>query len=588
MTDLRERFASLDRMTPPADLWADIERRVAAAGLAGPELVSAGPTTWRPETSVGPSRRLILVLALLALALASYGIAIAGGLVENPLRSDDPPIVAEASAPPIVAPSAATSEADTFVTSTSVIGTIEWTKVDLPQRITPAAQVDGQLIGRDFENDTWWSSSDGTAWAQTARPEPDPLAFVAAGDSNIATFSPDGGSTMMGPASFRQVIARDSYDEPGDAAIMRRGPAGWTEVAIPGSEPPPVSGLVIHEPWFYGTAALDDSNWVAPILRFVEVPWAAILGLPAPPSTAPDASPDPFGRPPGATHPGTDAWPIWDAATQRLNVFRSGEGPNAQLFDGTRRPIVSLIVELVPGDPPTIEFRDAEDRTLVHSVPATLPGWTPEELLEALRGWGLEDVAFVVSSGGEIEVVRPPFPMAEEWTESMGSGIATAFGRYYTMSLTRGAGYTAERARLWESQDGATWIEVPLPDLYPGPLNSVQLAARTDGLIILVDGADDGAVLWQSADGRDFVQVDVDPSDIGWVAATDFGWLVNAIYGSWDRAVVSSDGRTWEAIELPPLPGEPDLQPLGDLLVLGPEADPDGSGYAMWIGRVSP
>jgi hypothetical protein len=68
MTDLHDRFRSLDRIRPP-DLWSEALQRAAAADMARP----AGP--W------GMNRGLAIALALVALLIITIGIAVVGGLL---------------------------------------------------------------------------------------------------------------------------------------------------------------------------------------------------------------------------------------------------------------------------------------------------------------------------------------------------------------------------------------------------------------------------------------------------------------------------------------------------------------------------
>jgi len=83
MADLRDRFATLDRMPVP-DLWADIERRLETKAPVG-RLVSDGPV-WRaaqqpksPDSAARgrPDRRWLVLAALLA-TLAVVGALVAG------------------------------------------------------------------------------------------------------------------------------------------------------------------------------------------------------------------------------------------------------------------------------------------------------------------------------------------------------------------------------------------------------------------------------------------------------------------------------------------------------------------------------
>jgi hypothetical protein len=368
--------------------------------------------------------------------------------------------------------------------------------------------------------------------------------------------SPDGLGTTMGPSSFRQVLHREWSDNPGDAAIYERDGAGWTTVPLPALEPPAVPGLRTYSRWFDGAAALGDGEWIAPALHFVEVPWGDADGS------------YPFTHVEG-TAPVVDPWPMWNVGTKVLEIFAPGT------ISG---PIASLTVDLVEGDPPTIEYRDAATNELIHRVPATLPGWTPEALLRALRGWGLIDVSFMVSHAGVVSVIRPPWPMDEEWSRS----ITTANGRYYTHTLTLGTDYSATAIHVWESLDGLAWKRVDLSQ-FTQELDYATLAGGPTGLVMVIHKI--AAVreeLWASTDGRDWVRSAAELSVIGEPMSTSFGWVTARS----DRvAAISTDGRTWEALELPPLAfGEPGLQVVGDRLLLGPALVSDR--YVTWVGRL--
>ena len=96
MDDLRQRFASLDRVPVP-DLWSDVERRVEALATTVPtgRLVGRGPawrssgertTPRRASQPVGLGHRVPLVVwaALLTLMLLGIAVAVGTGLVRLP------------------------------------------------------------------------------------------------------------------------------------------------------------------------------------------------------------------------------------------------------------------------------------------------------------------------------------------------------------------------------------------------------------------------------------------------------------------------------------------------------------------------
>jgi hypothetical protein len=211
-------------------------------------------------------------------------------------------------------------------------------------------------------------------------------------------------------------------------------------------------------------------------------------------------------------------------------------------------------------------------------VPANLHGWTPDALLTALRGWGLDDVNFLVSRDGEITVVRPPWPMGEDWTES---GVITALGRYYTATGPLGENFSLSGIRLWESPDGLSWSEVSPPSV-AAPIDSVSLGGSDDQLLLTIS-AEAGDTIWVSTDGSTWTQADIDPATptLGPADSMDFGWLLNAF----DATAVSADGLVWEFIDLPLLGGEPSVTYLNGRFIYGPESGVGGVWHT-WIGRL--
>ena len=445
---------------------------------------------------------------------------------------------------------------ETFISTTS-LGPIEWIKVESAGPIYPQSGLNGEFLGVDWEAGAWWTSSDGLTWTATEPPESDPRTAAEIKGETWATESPDGHGTMMGPISHRQVFAK-TWFEGGDAALYHRDPTDWVEVPLPSRQPS--AGLETHGPEFRAMVALDPNTWVMPMIHSMTVPWGEIYGKFPFSGFAPDSE----------TETLVDPWPIWNEGSQSLEIFAPGTYPGV--------PLARVSVDLQAGEPAMIAFRDTSTGQMIHEVPATVPGWSSEALLTALRGWGFDDLSFVVNQGGDIRVVRPPWTMGEEWTEETFVNFGDAL---YTISHPLGENYSATAINLWRSEDGLNWSQLDLPQLYAGNLEYASLVAGTDQIMMRVQ-ASGGEVLWTSTDGVSWQPVDVDVIDhsrIFELQSTDFGWIM----GGYTTAAISADGTNWEAFDLP-IGGDPTLQYLGGTFFLGPVQGLDH--YVLWVGKL--
>jgi hypothetical protein len=486
-------------------------------------------------------------------AVAILAIAVGLAIVVGPrLAEPTPTPIPSPSASPTASPGAsATHQSDTPV------GRIDWVRTESDRRVFPTSPYGGQILGweptEDFEVAGVYLSMDGTNWQPTDAPpwglSPE---FLNRDNPTQVAYSPDGYGTSMGPDSSRQIIYRDWTDNPGDPVIFQLDRDRWLPIVLPSTAPPPTEGLRIYGSRIQGAAALDESNWIAPVMHFVEVPWADILGGDL-----------------------ADAWPMWKEDAQRLEIHEPGGDPFGSAG------LVNLTVELVEGDPPVIEFRDSETGDLVHVVPATLPGWSPEALVTALRGWGLLDYSFVVSRNGEIRVVRPPWTMGEDWTDIR---VVTAFGRYYTITLPLGEGYSSTDIHLWESEDGISWTLLDTPQLWTGTLEWAEIVGGNDQLLIIPHDFEGSSPMSVSADGRTWSEAVLGDSTAGLFSptSTDFGWLGNGF----DQTAISADGMNWEWIDLPDLPAEPSVTYINGIFFYGPE-DVGNGRFATWVGHLA-
>ena len=486
-------------------------------------------------------------VVLLAITLG-IGIGLEVGLIRLP-GPRPAPSIPTATPDPSQSPSE-----DTFESATS-LGTVEWTKVTSDAPINAWTTVGGEILGMNYENETLWQLGEDMVWEPAPAPELGLAAtYFEADGSAWAVVSPDGYGVMMGPTSSRQVISRE-YVEGGDEAIFRREGDSWTEVPLPDVALPATAGLRILGPRLASGAAVDPSSWVVPVIHHIEVPWGDIFGQ--------------YPRAGSEDQPIRRPWPIWDETSGQLRIVDPGAG---NPFSGPA--LATLSVELGTGGAPSIEFRDSTTGEFVHAV-SILPGWSAEGQLAAFRGWGLEDMSFLVNRGGEVTLVRPPWPMGEEPAE--GTSVVAAFGRYFAMSLPLGDGYEATAIHLWESTDGLEWAPVELPSRAFDGLNWAEFGGREDALVITVHEAQSDWV-WTSTDGRQWTEAELGATIPSAPVATDFGWVMGT-------AAISDDGRDWEVIDLPLLTGEPAFQYLGGLFFYGPGLE-DGE-HVTWIGHLA-
>jgi hypothetical protein len=503
--------------------------------------------------------RLLLVMATTGLLVAGL---IGAGLLGGPSVEESTP------------------RADIFRSPTS-FGTIEWTRAVAPAYIWPDAMVDGVVMGKDGSG-SWWRLDEDLAWQRVSAPEPartDPWAdFGTVGDETWAVVGSDSYSVSMGPKSYREVIMYDWYEGVTEPAVLRHAFGGWVDVPLPSLRPPNVDGLETFGPLLHPIASVGVSSWVMPVQHFLEIPWDRIYDIEREGTEIADLA-DLDGDTVSSIARAT-----WDATGDRL-LLRAGwperdagiplpadawreEGTPDEPFSA------SLAVELVDGDRPVIEFRDLESGELVHVVDATLPGWSAEELLFAVRGWGGLDLSFVVGQGSQTSLVRPPWPMSEEWSGE----LVVSGDRYYTTSYQLGDDFSAMALHLWRSSDGLAWESVELPTDFPRPLESASIAAGVYGLGIWVTDhpAGDESV-WLSEHGTDWAKADLGSQPAARISGTDFGWFL-------DSGVASGDGANWERIELPPLPDDPPIGYLHGFLVRGP-AEVEGR-YETWFGKL--
>jgi hypothetical protein len=432
-----------------------------------------------------------------------------------------------------------------LVTPTS-FGDIVWTRFESEQGIAPWTELAGLIVGRSADGG-YFVSEDALSW-EPAADLPVEGEIVNGPDVVLAAISPGGPSQQMGPTSFRQVLSREWEAGQGDPHISQLVGSQWVAQALPTIDIDAPPGLAVRGTWLGNGAALGPDSWVVPALTFMEIPWGQDYG-------------DGSGKP----------WPMWNDSEQVLEIFRSGT-PFVN-------PIASLRVELTDGTTPAIRFIDTSDGMVVREVQASLPGWTADDLLTALRGWGLDDISLVVRLGDETRLVRPPWPMGEEWS----GDIVTAMGRYYTVSVPVRPDYSATAVHLWVSNDGVTWRSVEVPRVWDGTLERADLTGGPQGLLMTVQEMGDGPVsVWTSPDGESWSRANIEPSYVWYASSTPFGWLIQPDFAS---MALSADGVTWESVQPPQLSDEQAVAFLNGRFIASSFIEEEGASV-FWVGQL--
>jgi hypothetical protein len=493
--------------------------------------------------------------APLAWAAVFLAMAIGLGVLLGPRLVGEPtPSPSETPAPSeSLSPSPSQSVDPNSHQSVTPVGTIEWTRVESDSRIFVAGEGEGQVIGEEVDEEfnliAWWVTEDGVTWT----PAPPGIeefwpSAIHAGDEAIAVRSPDGCGTMGFQTRAEKV--RFCEDNPGDGAVFRFDGSDWVEAAIPAQHPPQVEGVTTSARSLIFASALSGDDWLVPSVHFLQVGWQDVYG-----SFPFDSG---FTGLPAESGP----WPMWNDPNQVTDMWQPGH----------ETLLATLTPTLAGGE---IQFHDSDTGALENSVSSSLPGWTPEALLEGYRGWGLEEVTLLASRDGVVSEVRAPWASGEEWYDA--GNNTTALGRYFIASSAVRSDGTIEAVHLWESVDGVTWAAVPVPPWGEAP-DWVETAGSATQLIVTAHTPDS---VWVTTDARTWTEVEIDPLLAGTPTSTDFGWLMNAF----DAAAISGDGVTWEGIDLPELPGEPSVSYLNGLFFYGPE-DAGNGRWQYWVGTL--
>jgi hypothetical protein len=159
-------------------------------------------------------------------------------------------------------------------------------------------------------------------------------------------------------------------------------------------------------------------------------------------------------------------------------------------------------------------------------------------------------------------VLRDGVPMTVGETSSDGLGMVTAGGVIYGISRNDPKGLIGDgeptEFMLWRSEEGAEWSTVDLPAPARGELGWAYLTAGHDRLMLTVGVPEESGfiqVVLTSTDGETWEEVELPMpfTEPAVPQATDFGWMIQNLGGpepgafQTDRVtlLLSSNGTDW-------------------------------------------
>lgn len=450
------------------------------------------------------------------------------------------------------------TELDKTVTS---LGTVKWTRVTDDRGLLPAGQIEYGATDFDpyvvFDGLDVWSSPNGIDWRLGVWPAPD-------------GFDIDPNAFFEATESWGVLHPSPSGDQP-TGMVFRRSHTGtpyvpWIPLDLPEPSHPDVEGL----DWRAQPALPVQSGTVTLI------PGEVVGSLPLV---------DLFGAVScGGDEPCDAALSMeWDETAGTVRIGARGTG----LWPRVSEPIATLTVAT---DGNQILFTDEDSGEVVHRVTARDPETAESLVVELTRNWGV-----VRRSGAWTATGAGPF----EWRWAPGSlsfdKVAALPGEgFVAYDLPNGAAgqtplvWTSRDGRVWEDRgalevdgDGATWIEIDHLDTW--------LQAMVVGDFDPASG-EDRAQYWTSTDGIEWTLRDWPFPAWTRVEKTNFGFAATAMPQSRMQFWVSGDGQTWEAVEGPPGPHEPNgagsvgAGAAGDILYLW--VAEDSGTRTLWVGSL--
>ena len=415
-------------------------------------------------------------------------------------------------------------------TQETVIGDITWTLLEGDESTQPpgvSAVIDGVFYGLETNGQGTWRSEDGIDWELTDLTP----------NGIIGVFEIDGETWARRSTLEGQGLGRWDGEQ-------------FAPVELPPSLSPDVDGLRSTPSFSSDPVQLGD-QWVIPVTTQLGVPWNEF-------------------------YPGSLS-PEWDAVTETIRMV--------DWESNSPLPAAVLDVELVDGDPPAYEFRDAETGDWVTTV-EVLPALDPDGFLQRVVFMGgVSFNEFLIGDGDGFEAVASPWPMANRVELVPLGGNVLAVAESYEPD-SRGFGEQVFEMSI--SPDARSWEPLELPEAFGSQLDAVDI--ESDGSLALLtivssNGSSQRSETWSTADGRTWDAAE-EGAGFGGTSYTELGWFRTDIYS--DGGIkISGDGLVWQTVPFdirpPPGAGGGGANVFGGTIFVSTWED--GGPRRMWVGK---
>ena len=429
--------------------------------------------------------------------------------------------------------------------SETSFGTLRWTRISGDADSVPAAAIrqapDGKYVAT--EGTQRWESSDGLTWthASVGGLEDIPDIWI---DEEWARAESSAVAGTTGPPRMVRLFQPDD--------------AGWTEVELPTPPLPEIDGIVWSVALFTPVEKLGTT--IIHARAYGEIPWGDHYGVSSFPCGANTCESGPHGW--------IDQGDLWTI------VPPSGGFP------------IATVAMTVTSD--SIEFVDTETEELVHVIKAN-GSMSAGDIADKLADYTMSVTGvFVTGEDGLFEFHETPFKA------EFGHVFAVRDGGFAALEV-QGQELGSIQATTWTSDDAIIWTNRGTPPLLDTTAEWIHIDHHDDKIVanvILDSGSASGEETFETfetTDGLDWMAIEPSPFPLFTeFHDTSFGRVATAHPQSRYRFWLSADSESWEEVEGPPGPHEPNGAGMtsagatGDILWL--VVSDDSGSRTLWIG----